>query len=413
MKINSFLVPLAVLFASVAWAPATAEVVRIAHVDAFSGPASALNKNFDNTLRYSIDLANANQWAGRGITFEAVDFDGKNSVQDSLLQLKNATDQGIRYVFQGGSSSIALALIDAVNRHNERNPSKEVLIINPTGQAAELTNEKCSFWSFNFDANTNMRSEGLTALIEKNKSIRKVYLINQNYSLGQQTSSSIKRDLKRKRPDIEIVGDDLHPMLQVKDFTPYVAKIRASGADVIITANFSADLVLLLKAMKEAALNLPMYTYNAGTTGGPTALAAAGVENVKLLAYWVPNDNISASRSVIDAFRAKYNDDFALVPWYNAIRMLAQAIKDAKSTETLAVARALEGMKINSLNGEIEMRKSDHQLLQQLLIADWTKVDGKSVVYDLEKTGYGFKVIDKIPPYVAATPTSCEMKRPA
>lgn len=412
MRIDSFLVPLAVLFASVASAPATAEVVRIAHVDAFSGPASALNKNFDNTLRYSIDLANANHWAGPGITFEAVDFDGKNSVQDSLLQLKSATDQGIRYVFQGGSSSIGLALIDAVNRHNERNPSKEVLIINPTNQAAELTNEKCSFWYFNFDANTNMRSEGLTAHIEKNKSIRKVYLINQNYSLGQQTSSSIKRDLKRKRPDIEIVGDDLHPMLQVKDFTPYVAKIRASGADVIITANFSADLVLLLKAMKEAGLNLPMYTYNAGTTGGPTALAAAGVENVKLLTYWVPNDNISVSRSVIDAFKAKYNDDFALVPWYNAVRMLAQGIKDAKSTESLAVAKAMEGMKIKTLNGEIEMRKSDHQVLQQLLIADWTKVDNKEVVYDFEKTGYGFKVIDKIPAYAASTPTSCQMKRP-
>jgi branched-chain amino acid transport system substrate-binding protein len=410
MKTRSCL--LTALLAGTVGASAFAEVVKIAHIDPYSGPVAGLNQNGANMLRYSLDLANAGAWAGPNVTFEIVPFDGKGSSQESLLQLKNATDQGIRYVFQGLSSSIGLALIDAVNRHNERNPGKEVLFITPSDQASEMTNEKCSFWFFRFDSNVEMRNEGLTSFVAKDKSIKKVYLINMNYAMGQQVSAGVKTSLKRKRPDIEIVGDDLHAMLQVKDFTPYVAKIRASGADAIITANWSADLILLVKAMKEAGLKTPMYTFNAATTGIPTALASAGADNVKVVTYWIPNENVKLARPVADPFKAKYNDDFSQLPWYNGVRMLTQAMKNAKSTEPVAVARAMEGMKITSLNGEVEMRRSDHQVQQSLVIGDWVKADSKDVYYDLEKTGYGFKPVDKLDPYVASMPTSCQMKRP-
>ena len=74
-----------------------------------------------------------------------------------------------------------------------------------------------------------------------------------------------KEYLKRKRPDIEIVGDDLHPIAQVKDFSPYVAKIKASGADTVITGNWGSDLSLLIKAAKDAGLTANFYTYYAAT----------------------------------------------------------------------------------------------------------------------------------------------------
>ena len=413
MKIKSWLIPATALLAGALASPCFAEVVRIAHIDPYSGPIANLNANGVATMKYSLDLASKNAWAGPGITFELVSFDGKGSAQDSLLQFKAATDQGIRYIYQSLSSSIGLALIDAVNRHNERNPGKEVLFFSPTDQASEMTNEKCSFWFFRFDLNVEMRSEAMAAFIAKDKSIKKIYMINMNYSTGQQISHDVRAALKRKRPDIEIVGDDLHAMLQVKDFTPYVAKMRASGADAIVTGNWSADLTLLLKAMKESGLKTPMYTYNAQTTGIPTALAAAGSENVKVVNYWLSNQNPKAHAVLSDPFKAKYDDDFTQVPWYNSVRLLTQAMKTARSTEPIAVAKAMEGMKITTLNGEVEMRKLDHQLLQQLVIGEWTKVNGKDVVFDLEKTGYGFKPIDRLDPYVSAMPTSCQMKRPA
>ena len=413
MKIKSWLIPATALLAGALASPSFAQVVKIAHIDPYSGTLAALNANGVATMKYSLDLANKNAWAGPNVTFELVSFDGKGSAQDSLLQFKAATDQGIRYIYQALSSSIGLALIDAVNRYNERNPGKEVLFISPTDQASEMTNEKCSFWFFRFDLNVEMRSEAMAAFLAKDKALKKIYMINMNYSTGQQISRDVRAALKRKRPDIEIVGDDLHAMLQVKDFTPYVAKMRASGADAVVTGNWAADLTLLLKAMKESDLKTPMYTYNAQTTGIPTALAAAGSENVKVLNYWLSNQNPKAHAVLSDPFKAKYDDDFTQVPWYNSVRMLTQAMKVAKSTEPIAVARAMEGLKITTLNGEVEMRKLDHQLLQQLVIGEWTKVNGKDVVFDLEKTGWGFKPIDRLDPYVSAMPTSCQMKRPS
>jgi len=257
-----------------------------------------------------------------------------------------------------------------------------------------------------------MRAEGLTSLMAKDKAIHKVYLINQNYAAGTQTSAVVRENLKRKRPDIEIVGDDLHPLFQVKDFAPYVAKIKASGADAIVTGNWSADLTLLIKAAKDAGLKVPFYTYHAATKGVPTALAAAGAEQVSVITYWNPGDDPAAVKTLLQPFKARYDEDFAILPFYTMVRMLSQAVKDARSTEPIAVAKALEGMRIQSFNGEVQMRKSDHQIQQSLLLAQWGKVDGKTVRWDMEKTGHGFKTIGKVDAYTAALPTTCQMKRP-
>ena len=72
----------------------------------------------------------------------------------------------------------------------------------------------------------------------------------------------------------------------------------------------------------------------------------------------------------------------------------------------------MEGMKFNSFNGEVEMRKTDHQLQQGLFISKWEKAGGKYPI-DSESTGYTFVPVKYYEPYVASTPTSCQMKRPS
>lgn len=393
--------------------PARADIIKLGYIDPFSGPAAGINENQSRSLKFVVEMANREGWAGEH-KFEVVDFDGKGSTPESLQQLKSATDQGIRYIVQGLSSAVGLAFADAINRHNERNPGKEVLYLTPTNQADELTNEKCNFWLFRFDSSASMKTEGLTTFLAQDKAIKKVYLINQNYPAGQAVAQAVKSSLKRKRPDIEIVGDDLHPLFQVKDFAPYITKIRASGADAVVTGNWSADLTLLLKASKEASLKTPFYTYHGATRGVPTALAAAGVDSVNVVTYWNPNDNPDALKTLLTPFNAQYNnDDFMILPFYSMVQMLSKAVKNAKSTAPLQVAYALEGLNVSSFNGEQQMRKSDHQIQQSLLLAKWAKVDGKAVKYDLEKTGYGFKTVAQVDPYTSSLPTSCQMKRPS
>ena len=390
---------------------AFAETVRIAFIDPLSGPFAPVGQNQLKSWQLSADLANAGKRAGKD-TLEVVGFDNKASPQESLTQLKNAIDQGFRYVAQGNGSGVALALVDAINKHNERNPGKEIVFLNYAAVDPGLTNGKCSFWHFRLDANSDMKMEALTSFMAKDQSIKKVYIIGQNYAFGHQVTRAAKEYLKRKRPDVQIVGDDLHPIGQVKDFSPYVAKIKAASADTVITGNWGADLALLIKAAKDADLKANFYTFYAGTTGVPTAMGAAGADHVKFVGYWNPNNETFSGHEIVEAFKKKYNDDFYTMATYTGIELLARAIKESKSNDPVKVAFAMEGMKVNSLNGEVEMRKTDHQLQQPLYIATWVKVDGKTVKYDQENTGYGWKTDQKIDTYVAAQPTSCQMKRP-
>jgi branched-chain amino acid transport system substrate-binding protein len=387
------------------------ETVKIAFIDPLSGLLGPVGQNQLRSWQYIVDIANQKKWAG-GPKFEIVGFDNKLSPQESLTILKQVEDQHIRYVVQGNGSSVALALADAVAKHNERNPGKEILYLNYAAVDPDLTNSKCSYWHFRLDANADMKMEALTTYLAKDKNVKNVYLLNQNYSFGQAVARAAREYLARKRPDIKIVGEDLHPLAQVKDFAPYVAKIKAAGADTVITGNWGSDLALLIKAAKDAGLNANFFTYYAATTGVPTAMGAAGEDKVKYVGYWNVNNEKFVGADIAMGYDKKYKDDYYTMATYTGIAFLAKAFKETKSTDPVKVAKALEGMKVESLNGEVEMRAADHQALQPLYIAKWVKVDGKTVKYDQEKTGYGWKTEAFFPTYVATQPTSCQMQRP-
>jgi branched-chain amino acid transport system substrate-binding protein len=390
---------------------AFADNIKIAYMDPLSGPFAPIGENTLRSWQYVAEIANRERWAGNH-TLKITGFDNKGSPQESLTVLKQIIDHGYRYVIQGNGSGAAFAIIDAVNKHNERNPGKEVLFLNYGAVDPDLTNSKCSFWHFRFDANSDQKMEALTSLLEKDKKAQKVYIIGQNYAFGHQVARAAKEYLKRKRPDIQIVGDDLHPIGQVKDFSPYVAKIKASGADTIITGNWGADLALLIKAAKDAGLNSNFYTYYASTKGVPTAMGAAGADRVKYVGNWNTNNEKFAGKEIVDGFKKKFNDDYYMMATYTGVHMLSKAFREAKSVDPVKVAFALEGMKDTSLNGEVEMRKQDHQLQQPLYIATWMKTNDKDVKFDQESTGFGWKTDIKLDAFVATQPTSCQMKRP-
>ncbi|WP_096697124.1 branched-chain amino acid ABC transporter substrate-binding protein [Polaromonas sp. AER18D-145] len=345
-----------------------------------------------------------------GVKFEITPIDNKLSPAESLNALKAAIDQGARYIIQGNGSSVAVALSDAITKHNERNPGKEVLYLNDSAVDPDLTNSKCSYWHFRFDADTSMKMEAMSSFMVDQKDIKKVYLLNQNYSHGHQVAKYAKESLARKRPDIQIVGEDLHPLAQTRDFAPYIAKIKASGADTVITGNWGSDLSLLIKAANENGYTGKFFTYYAGVTGTPTALGTNGAGRVYQIAYNHYNMGGQMDKWMKE-FNAKYNDDFYTGSTIRIYEMLGAAMAKAKSTDPVKVAAAMEGLKVKSFNGEVEMRKTDHQLQQPLYMSVWQKADAK-YPYSPEKTGMTMAPLKEYPNYVSSTPTSCQMKRP-
>jgi branched-chain amino acid transport system substrate-binding protein len=385
------------------------ETVKIAMIEGLSGPMANVGQNQLKTWQFLAEKLEATNNPA-GVKFEIVGMDSKGAPQEALNTFKAAVDQGFRYIAQGNGSGAALALSDAVAKHNERNPGKEVVFLNYAAVDPSLTNEKCNYWHFRLDADTSQKMEALTSFMKDQAGVKKVYLLNQNYSHGHQVAKYFKEGMSRKRPDVTIAGEDLVPLGQVKDFAPYVAKIKQSGADTIVTGNWGADLTLFVKALNDAGLKLPLYTYYSGVSGTPTALASGGDSEVYQISYNHSNFTGPVGKLTED-FQKKFGDDFYTFSIYNGIVMMSEAMAKAKSTDPVKVAAAMEGLKFKGFNGESEMRKSDHQMQQGLYISKWQKVDSKNP-YSVEKTGYTFAPVKYIESYVASTPTSCQMKRP-
>jgi branched-chain amino acid transport system substrate-binding protein len=385
------------------------QTVKIAFIDPLSGPFANVGQNQLKSWQFVAEkLSGAKNPAG--VKFEVLGFDNKGSPQESQNALKAAIDQGFRYVTQGNGSGAGMAIEDAVSKHNERNPGKEVIYLNYAAVDPAMTNEKCDYWHFRLDADTSMKMEALTTFMKDQPKVTKVYLLNQNYSHGHQVAKYFKEGLARKRTDVKIVGEDLHPIGQVKDFSPYVAKIKQSGADAIVTGNWGADLTLFVKALNDAGLKLPMYTYYAQVTGTPKALAAGGDSEVYVIAFGHAN-HTGEIGALANEFKTKFNDDYYTYTTYNGINLVSAAMAKAKSTDPVKVAAAMEGLSVKSFAGEVQMRKSDHQLQQSMFVTKWQKVD-KQYPYSVENTGYTFVPVKQMDPYVASTPTSCQMKRP-
>lgn len=384
------------------------ETVKIALIDPQTGLMGPLGLNQMRSWQFFAEKFSASNPAG--VKFEIVAFDNKLSPAESLNAFKAALDQGVRYIAQGNGSSVAGALIDAVNKHNERNPGKEVVFLNYAAVDPDFTNSKCSYWHFRFDADTSMKMEALTTFMKDQPDVKNVYLLNQNYSHGHQVAKFAKENLGRKRPDVKIVGEDLHPLAQVRDFAPYIAKIKASGADTVITGNWGSDLALLIKAANEGGYNGKFYTYYTGVTGTPTALGTGGEGRVFQVAYSHYNMGGQMGQWMAD-FKTKYKDDMFTGAIPSALNVLGTAMAKAKSTDPVKVAAAMEGLKVNNYNGEVEVRKLDHQLQQPLFLTVWQKAD-KKYPYSPENTGMTLAPVKEFPSYIASTPTSCQMKRP-
>ena len=407
--IAAMLFVLSACFAGGAHAQGT---IKIAYIDPLSGPGATVGEVGLKTFQFVADELNANGGAA-GMKFEILPFDNKTNPQESLIQVQKAVDAGARIIVQGNGSSVAAALSDWIAKYNERNPGKELIYLNYAAVDPVLTNDKCNFSHFRWDANSDIKMEALTNYMKGKADIKKVYLINQDYSFGQAVRTAAVAMLKAKRPDIQVVGDELHPLLKVTDFAPYIAKIKASGADSVITGNWSQDFALLLKAAADAGLQVNWYTYYAGGTGGPTSVKQTGL-NHRVFAIQEGSANVEhqASQATETAFRAKYGIGNFYPRAFNTMRMLAAAINKAKTSDPVKIGHALEGMQFDVFSGgEGFMRKEDHQFFQPMYIVSLGE-RGPKEPFDEEKTGWGWRTIARIDAKDTVVPTTCKMTRP-
>ncbi|WP_328700336.1 branched-chain amino acid ABC transporter substrate-binding protein [Caenimonas soli] len=401
-----------------AWAQGTQQPVKIAMIEGLSGGNANGGEAVFRNLVWAVERVNQRGGVktAQGARMLQLDrYDSKGQIEEALSAMRSAIDDGAQFIVQGNSSAVAAALIEAVNKHNEREPGRRVLFLNYSAVDPILTNEKCSFWHFRFDAHADMRMAALMSVLREDKALKSVYLLGQDYSFGQAVLREARRQLGAQRPDIQIVGDELHPLLRIKDFAPYATKIKASGAEAVITGNFSNDLTLLVKAAREVGFDGKFYTFYGNALGAPAAMGEAGLGKVIAVADWLPNVQTAQSEAFYQSFRQRYPkpaDDYVHMRMQLMIEALAQAIDKARSIDAVAVANAMEHVFVNLQGQAGKMRAADHQFQQQLVVGVMDRQGAPGVKFDVEGSGYGFRVIRQIPAAQAELPHSCRMIRP-
>lgn len=399
---------------------AQARPIKVALIESLSGTFANTGEAVYRNVFWAMERVNArggvqlpaSSGGPRPLVLERYDSKGQN--EEALSALRAAIDDGAQVILQGNSSATAAVLIDAINKHNEREPAKRVVFLNYSAVDPILTNEKCSFWHFRFDAHADMRMAALMEVMREDKSLKRVYLIGQDYSFGQSVLREAKKQLATQRSDIAIVGEELHPVGRVKDFAPYAVKIKTSGAQAVVTGNWGNDLTLLVKAAREVGYEGSFYTFYGNALGAPAAMGDAGIGKVVAVADWLPNVPGAQSEAFYQSFRTRFpkpQDDYVHMRMQLMVEALAQAIERAGSTEATAIARQMENAQVQLSGQGGSMRAADHQFQQALVVGVMDKKGAPGVKFDVEGSGYGFRVVRQIPAAKAQQPHSCNMQR--
>ncbi len=398
--------------------------IKVAMIESLSGPFGNTGEAVFRNLIWAVERVNARGGVKLAGTGSAVGgqrplalerYDSKGQTEEALSALKSAIDDGAQFIMQGNSSATAAALIDAINKHNEREPGKRVLFLNYSAVDPILTNEKCSFWHFRFDAHADMRMSALMEVLRDDTALKSVYIIGQDYSFGHAVAREAKRQLRQQRADVQVVGEELHPLGRIKDFLPYATKIKASGAQAVITGNFGNDLTLLVKAAKEVGFEGKFYTFYGNALGAPAAIGDAGIGKVVAVADWLPNVQTTRSEAFYQSFRERFPkpaDDYVHMRMQLMVESLVQAIEKTGTTNSIAVAAQLEKADVTVGSQRGTMRASDHQFQQALVVGMMDRQGTPGVKFDVEGSGYGFRVIKTISAASAEQPTTCTMERP-
>jgi branched-chain amino acid transport system substrate-binding protein len=390
-----------------------AEPVKIALIESLSGGQAVTGKLFQSAVKYGLAKVEAEKAWPDGI--KLLEYDNQGGPSEAADKLKAAINDGAQIIIQGASSAIGGQITADVQKHNARNPGKEIMWINVGAEAMEFTGPKCHFYHFRWNGNAEIRLKAmLIAMKDANALGSKVYIIGQNYSWGHDVQK-LTRDYA-KEYGYTIVGDVIHDVNKIQDFAPYVAKIKEAGPDTVVTGNWSNDLLLLMKAAGDSGLKARFLAYWIDQPGNIANAGDTALGHYTQSTFF-PDANGDKTAAFAEDFKAKTGQYPLNVQGHvtHAMWGVGEALKALKAKpgdklSVKALASAMENVTVDTSMGPIKMRAADHQALVPLAIA----VVSKDAKFKADNTDKGFKTIKLLTGEQASSPVqpSCKMDRP-
>ncbi len=354
-------------------AAAAAEPIRILGLDVTSGPFKDIGERYLMGVKFAVDEINRSG----GINNRPVEL----LLDDSQLKpdvaqrkaIRHILDEDVKIIIGGTGTHVVKALAQVAAKHN-------VVLVLYSGEGDEITGQEFVPNLFRLSLSTSMHAAATVAAIA-DKPYRKVFLINQDYAYGRDVAKAYKKYLDRFKPGWQLVGEEYHP-LATKDFAPYIQKIAASGADVVLTGNWGSDLTVLVKQAGRFGLKIPFGHQFLSDPVAMREIGDAAVGHFTSEIYMLGLDT-PQNRAFIERWHQEFGGGahpwpaFAIGKGYNTAMFLFAAIKKAGSAEAGALIKAWEGMAYDGLAGRQVMRACDHQIQTPVAVAEIVPGPGK------------------------------------
>lgn len=196
----------------------------------------------------------------------------------------------------------------------------------------------------------------------------KFFLIGSDYAFGRGMLEFARAYIEKS--GASVVGEEYLPM-DGSDWTSVVSKLKASGADAIITSTAGgAPNVTLTKQLRSSGVMLPYG--NLAVDEGTAKSMGAEASGIFLSASYVTSIDSPENKGFLAAMDKKFGSELRTpndlsVPQYEAIYLYKAAVEKAGSTETASVLEALSSVSFTGPRGAISMSKQHHAPLTMYL----------------------------------------------
>ena len=348
---------LVVLSAVLLVVPADAKNIKVGIIDCYSGPPAVYGNDALNGFKLALEEINKEGVLGKKIEFTTRDTKFKVDLALNMakeLVLREEVDILAGIV----NSGAGMAVSEAVAK------KEKVPLFIWIAKSENLTGAKGHRYVFSTGENSAMAGKAGGVALSK-KPYVKYWVAGDDYEYGHAIANSAWKNLQKLKPEVEMIGESWWKPGEA-DLIPYLTAIEAAKPDAVIFATGGRSMTNVMKAINATGMaeRVPIWIHSATDHAVLKPLGEEVPEGVMgTMDYHFYYPETPENKAFVEAFEKAYGTPpgFPAFHGYLTAKLIAEAYKKAGEIDTEKFIDALEGLKVPSPGGEIEMRACDHQ----------------------------------------------------
>ena len=355
--------------------------IKVGVLDTYSGPPAVFGNDALNGFKMAVNEINKQGILGGKIEF--VTRDDKFKVDIGLNMAKELVlKENVDLIVGTVNSGLALAVSDAVAK------KEKIPYFAWMSKSENITGKTGHRYVFSTTENTAMAGKAAATVLSK-KPYKRIWVAGDDYEYGHALDESFWRYFKQMKPDVEVVGKTWWKVGE-PDLVPYFTSIQAAKPDLIHFCTGGASMANVLKTIKATGLNqkIPIYIHTAIDYAVLKPLGTEAPEGVMgTMDYLFYYPELSANQNFVKEYQALYKvpPGFPAFHAYTTAHLIAEGFRKAGKIDKEMFIDAVEGLKVDTPVGKVEMRACDHQAVYPMLFGT-TKISkdyGAAIATDI------------------------------